>query len=136
MYRDGSVSHFIEGEVDQWLVVSVPETTRVDTADKIKNNLQAALNRPVLVITHNVQFMRTVKLSPKAAAAVIKRAEDRAISEVQVHDIEEEEAAARLKEERARLVSGDGGPEAPKVPGDLDRPDHIVAGEGPPGVEG
>ena len=107
--------HFLEGEIDQWLIISVPETIRVEVAAQYKQQLQIATGRPVMIITHNVQFVKLNRLSPSEAAKVIKRAEDNAFE-----DIEEAEAAARIKEERAKLVSGDGSGSGDSVDGDRD----------------
>lgn len=73
---EGQDSCFVEGELDHWLVVSVPVTTSRRTQDEIKNVLQTRMNKPVMIISHNTSFMRAVRLSPKEAAKVIKDGED------------------------------------------------------------
>lgn len=68
--------HYIEGCLDNYVIISVPETTSQASAEKIKQEAIKLLNKPVCVITHNIAFVKAVKLSPKEAAAVIKRGED------------------------------------------------------------
>ena len=71
--------HYIEGEIDSYVVVSVPETTTEGAANIVKAKIQAATNRPVLVVTHNIEFMRLRELDHKETALRIKEAEDAAI---------------------------------------------------------
>lgn len=118
---DGEVHH-IEGEIDSWLVHSVPETTSDRAAAEIKNLLQLATNRPVLIITHNTQFMRAVKLSASEAAKVIKRAED-AIQEALT---EQEEADVTPD---VRINPSDGGGSGSDESGDSNSGTEPALGE-------
>jgi hypothetical protein len=68
--------HHIEGKLEDYIVVSVPETTSYEMAEDIKNRVMAVVKRPVCVISHNVSVLRAVKLTPKEAAEVIKKGED------------------------------------------------------------
>lgn len=65
----------VEGDLDGYLVLSVPESTTVAGAQRLQQDLEAELGRKVLLVTHNLQFMRMVRLSPSEAAAVIRRIE-------------------------------------------------------------
>jgi len=75
------VEHHIEGEIDGWLVASVPEITTHGAAEMIKRQLEKATGRPVLLISHNIELMRIVKLTASEAAKAIKYAEDKAMSD-------------------------------------------------------
>ena len=72
--------HHIEGELDNYVVVSVPETTSYAQAERIKVEATRLTEKPCCVISHNVNFMRAVRLSPKEAAKVIKAGEDYAVT--------------------------------------------------------
>ena len=65
----------LEDKLQNYTVVSVPSTTTNKAADSLQQNLVLALGGPVLVITHNVSFMRVQKLSNTDAAKVYKRVE-------------------------------------------------------------
>jgi hypothetical protein len=66
----------VEGELDGRLVVSVPVTTSIERIRNIHDQLEVEFNKPVCVITHNMEFLVAKKLPPKEAAEVIKRIED------------------------------------------------------------
>lgn len=72
--------YIIEGELDgqfgEFLIVSVPESTPVATAEAIKAEVLKATGKRVMVIAHNTLFMRAVKLSSSEGADVIKRVEE------------------------------------------------------------
>ena len=56
-------------------MISVPESTSVESAKAIKAAAQEKLNRPCLVITHNLAFMRTERLGSSEAAKVLAEIE-------------------------------------------------------------
>jgi len=66
----------MEGELAAYVVVSVPPTETHATAKVIRDTLAQALGRPVLVVSHNMQFLVTRRLRPAEAAKVIKSMED------------------------------------------------------------
>jgi len=57
------------------VVLSVPETTSRASCDRLRDAAVKELRKPVLVVTHNVEFLRATKLSTAEAARVIKQAE-------------------------------------------------------------
>jgi hypothetical protein len=73
--RVAEVDHYIEGFIGDYLIISVPETTSINAMERIKAQLQAKLECPILVCSHNMEFMKVQKLTPQEAARVIKRAE-------------------------------------------------------------
>jgi len=83
----GAGESFVEGQVDTHLIISVPVTTSEASIARIRDTVQHTFNRPCLVITHNMQFLKTQKLAPKEASKIIKDAEDYA--EKRSRDIEE-----------------------------------------------
>lgn len=144
--------HYIEGELEDRIIISVPEATSQATVEKIQEVATQAFNgRPVLVVTHNVEFMRPDRLSRKEAAEVIKKVEAdaqarmehvqaaaaAAAAEVQPSPEEqarEDEAAEDLADLRRELlaesgsaVGGDGGGPGDSVDGDSGAP--VAAGD-------
>jgi len=76
---EGEVHH-IEGELNNYVVVSVPETTSYAQAERIKAEATRLTEKPCCVISHNVTLLRAVKLAPNEAAKVIKHGEDYAVT--------------------------------------------------------
>ena len=122
-------AHIIEGEIGQWVVLSVP-TVSVSMAamEELKAKAQLALNRPVIVLTHNVDFMVLHKLPPKEAAAVIKRAEDR------IH-AEEESRTARNESPGDSPGVGEDGSSADSGEAEEAGADSVADGGDQAGVE-
>ncbi|MCK5645027.1 MAG: hypothetical protein KAJ19_29780 [Gammaproteobacteria bacterium] len=97
-------------------------------ADDIKTKAQAALNRPVLIVTHNVEFVVTKALPPKEAAAVIKKAEDDtqdAITRAEESDSDDgdrpglgQTGLGGVGGDDPETVSGDGGDGQDEAPGE------------------
>jgi len=106
--------HYIEGEIDDWLVASVPETTSAASAKMTQDRIQAATNRPVLIITHNIEFMRAVKLTPAEAAKVIGRAE-KDIEAQNARDQATLDELEREERESERDEDGEGDGDSPGV---------------------
>jgi len=77
---EGLEDCYVEGEIEQWTIVSVPVTTSRRMQEEMKNTLQMRWNKPILIISHNTTFLRAIKLSPNEAAKVIKHGEDYAES--------------------------------------------------------
>lgn len=71
---------FVEGGLDEWLIVSVPVTTSRRSQKEIKDVLQAKLNQGVLVISNNTFFMKATRLSPSETSKLIREGETRAAS--------------------------------------------------------
>jgi hypothetical protein len=73
---DGLEECYVEGDLEEYKVVSVPVTTTQRMQEEIKQTIQGRLNVPVMIISHNTAFLKAVKLSPNEAAKVIKKGED------------------------------------------------------------
>lgn len=54
-------------------IVSVPITISVAMMQRLKESLQEELGKDVLVIAHNTQFMKVIRLNPNDTAKVVKR---------------------------------------------------------------
>ena len=67
---------YLEGEIEDCLVLSVPITTSRKTQGEICGELGKKFNKHVVVISHNMAFMKAVKLPAKEAAKIIKECED------------------------------------------------------------
>lgn len=88
--------YYLEGELENRVILSVPEDTSRAAVERIQKSAQALLGKPCLVTTHNVEFMRVRKLSPADAAQVIKRGEEQT-----------EAAIKRMTAENANLEAAD-----------------------------
>ena len=68
--------HYIEGEVDDFVIVSVPESMNRDLCDKLHQRAMDTLGRPVVVVTHNIAFLKAVKLSASRGAELLRMVND------------------------------------------------------------
>lgn len=66
----------IEGEIGGYVIVSVPPSISHQTAKALEESLKTELGKPVMILTHNVQFLRVAKMSPKDVNKVIKEVEE------------------------------------------------------------
>ena len=66
----------IEGELSDFVIVSIPATESHASARLIRDQLATALHRKVMIVTHNMQFLVTRRLPAKDAACVVKKMED------------------------------------------------------------
>lgn len=65
--------YVVEGSLADFVVVSVPETVSASVAREIVEQLQTQMKKPVMVITHNVMFMRARRLTRREMADVQQR---------------------------------------------------------------
>lgn len=65
----------VQGELDDYIIVSVPTTTSQNAAESLRKRLTEAVQRPVILVTHNIHFLRARKMSSAEARKTIKRAE-------------------------------------------------------------
>lgn len=114
--------HEIEGELADYVIVSVPCSESHASAKVLREKLQEALAKPVLIVTHNVEFLLAKKLTPKEGAKFLKE-----IEEVFDND------ATDTSGDRETGILGDE-PEADADDGD--RPGVGVDGSGGGGGEG
>ena len=68
--------HYIEGVLDQYVIVSVPECTNMARAEEIKAQVMTLVKKPVVVISHNISLLKAVKLSASEAANAIRQGEE------------------------------------------------------------
>lgn len=66
---------YIDGELEDCLLISVPLSTTVRAAQQLREQVEAATKRTVLIYTHNVEFLKVTKLSPREGAALLKQVE-------------------------------------------------------------
>ncbi len=66
----------IEGSLDGYVIVSVPLYASRAFVQEMRSGLIGDLKRPVIVITHNVKFLKSTKLSSSEAAQVFKEVDD------------------------------------------------------------
>ena len=67
--------HYIEGTLDQYVVVSVPESTNMARAEEIKEKVMSLVKKPVVVLSHNISLLKAEKLSASEAAEAIRKGE-------------------------------------------------------------
>jgi hypothetical protein len=94
---------YITGEIEDHVIVSVPITMSHSSATSLVEELNKAIKKPVILVSHNVHFMRTTKLSFKDVRGVLGRLK----GEV---DAESESNAREAGEElgSGQEVDGDG----------------------------
>ena len=68
--------HFIEGEIEGVVFVSVPHTATHASVTELCQKLSDTLGKRVSYITHNISLLKAKKLNPKEAAKAVKRVED------------------------------------------------------------
>jgi hypothetical protein len=71
--------HQVEGELDGCLIVSVPPTASCETCRQLQEQLAAVLDRPeqsILIVTHNIEFLRIKKLTAVEAARHVRDVEE------------------------------------------------------------
>lgn len=72
----GAEAFISEGKVENHTVVSVPPSMSLRALQDLMTKLSETLTQPVIVVTHNVHFLRVKKLSKKAAEEVQARMEE------------------------------------------------------------
>jgi hypothetical protein len=104
-----SPSWVIEGALDEHVVVSVPVDTSIESMRRMYKDLENQFNRPVCLVTHNMQFMVAERLPRSESGRVLKRIEDYAEDRKKAFEAEiaAMQAAARADQSRKEAV-GDG----------------------------
>jgi hypothetical protein len=66
--------HFIEGELDGVIFVSVPETASHNSCQKLREIIGVLYGdkKQVVILTHNIELLKATKMDPNVAAAVLK----------------------------------------------------------------
>jgi len=59
----GEHTYYIDGRIGEYAIVSVPETTSRASALALERGLSELAKKPVLIVTHNMTFMRATLLS-------------------------------------------------------------------------
>jgi hypothetical protein len=61
-------SFFVDGRIGEYLIVSVPVTTTRASALALEEEFKKVAKRPVLVVTHNMSFLKATLLTGKEKA--------------------------------------------------------------------
>lgn len=77
-FEIGGVTHVIEGHLDGFAVISVPETTTQAMALDQEHQFAEHLKQPVLIVGHNVTFLKATLMTGKEVAELQKAAEENA----------------------------------------------------------
>ena len=65
----------IQGTIDDHIIVSVPPEMSQRSIQELLSGLTKKLDKPGILVTHNVQFLRARKLTFKEAIQISKRTE-------------------------------------------------------------
>ena len=82
--------YLTQGSLHEHVIVSVPPSMSHQSAHTLCEQLVEKFDRPVLVVTHNIHFLKLEKLDKKEAEAVTERVTSRVV--------EEQLALAQLKQ--------------------------------------
>ena len=66
-------SSVIRGDLAQYVVISVPPTIDSSLVQAVMVKLENSLQRPVLAVTHNIEFVKTTKLTGSEARELLRR---------------------------------------------------------------
>ena len=81
--------YLAQGSLHDHIVVSVPVSMSHRSAHQLSEQLVREFDKPVLIVTHNIHFVRLERLTKEEADAVVERVTSRVV--------EEELALAQLK---------------------------------------
>jgi hypothetical protein len=73
--------HYLEGKIGDCLIVSVPPSTTHESCRLLREQLCEATGKPdsrILILTHNIEFLRAQRLGAKEASMVAKFVDDTA----------------------------------------------------------
>lgn len=65
-------TYYINGNLSGYLIVSVPETTTRASAMTLEQELSKVAKKPVLLVTHNMAFLRATILTTEERAELTK----------------------------------------------------------------
>jgi hypothetical protein len=72
----GDTVHYIDGKLGDYLIVSVPETTSKASAIQLERELSEVAKKPVLVVTHNIAFLRATMLTGREREELKKKIQE------------------------------------------------------------
>lgn len=58
------------------MIISIPETTTLAAASVIRKEAMEAFKRPVMIVTHNIEFVKVEKLSTAEATTVLREIDE------------------------------------------------------------
>ena len=73
--KDGK-TFYIDGRIGDGLILSVPETTTRASALELEQSVGEIVKKPVLVVTHNMSFLRATLLTADERAELSKVLEE------------------------------------------------------------
>jgi len=76
----------IQGELENHIIISVPPTMSERSVRDLLEGLKTTVNRSVIIVTHNVQFLRAEKISFKEAKSITKQVVESAEDETDKED--------------------------------------------------
>ena len=73
-------AYLIRGSLDDHVIVSVPTTISHRASIELEMALEKKIMRPIIIVTHNVEFMKVRKLSERQATAISTQMEREAVN--------------------------------------------------------
>jgi len=70
--KEASAQVVIKGKLENHLICSVPESTSGATVNELSKELERKFKKPVIVITHNMEFVKAKRLTGKEAQQVLR----------------------------------------------------------------
>lgn len=67
------MGYIIRGKLQDHIIVSLPVTASYRAASELREKLISELKKPVIVVTHNVNFLKVEKLGRKEVVALNER---------------------------------------------------------------
>lgn len=84
-------SHKVLGKIEDVLFVSVPPDTSYNACQRLHDTISVSLGdrKPIMIVSHNVELLRAVKLPKSESANLIRRIQKNTEPEAEVTDASE-----------------------------------------------
>jgi hypothetical protein len=105
LQNDPEAEWIIEGGLEQFVIVSVPPATTMRLAEGIRQSLVEQLQRPVLLISHNISLLSAERLEPNEAAVWLHKMEK---FEAMRQEREKQALAAQIAAQSVEVHADDG----------------------------
>ena len=105
-------SFSVDGQINEHVLVSVPETISTVSARDLFENLQEAFQKPIIMVTHNVQFLSARKMTALEVSRMENLRENRGNGYAQAEtdsDTDTGTEAITRDEDKSVQTSGDWG---------------------------
>ena len=66
----------VEGSIEDHVIVSVPTSMKERSVRELLEKLSKEISSPVIVVTHNISFLKAKKMTPKEVAELARKNTD------------------------------------------------------------